>query len=410
MYKNIKYQGIKKTEYLVCLLLLFMSGNPIFRLDFAHYFNVLFAGISIIYLSTHQSQVIRHKKDLNNLFFFLGITICIFIAQYFVFKWNTFPGIVNYLCMILWGSITLIIIGPNFKYAYLKNITFISIFSLFFGILHLIDSNPFPMFDYGAGETILFYTRRYTETVRNCGAFWEPGAFGCYILFVPLFFINELNILWKQYKKECIILLIALLSTQSTTAYLSMGSFIILYVILKIKSRIKYIFIPLLVAISIYAFNNLTFLSEKISTQTERALAAEGEFDSSRLGTLLFDLHYINKHPIIGNGLNERTRYEDHLYLIQMWADRDIHMAGNGFSDTLARMGLIYCFFFVFFFKKNNMQLTVKEHILFFLLFIMLLQGEPLMNYPLALSLPFIKLIRYIPKDNNIKKLNKYNN
>ena len=101
-----------------------------------------------------------------------------------------------------------------------------------------------------------------------------------------------------------------------------------------------------LIAYSVY---NIPFLREKINKQTEVAVISSdnSEFNGERLGALLFDLYYIKKHPLIGNGWHATTRYADHPLLMEKELNGTIGN-GNGFSNVLASMGIPFLVIYLF--------------------------------------------------------------
>ena len=70
---------------------------------------------------------------------------------------------------------------------------------------------------------------------------------------------------------------------------------------------------PIILVLTIYAFDKFDFLGEKIKHQASEAQIRKetGEFEGGRFSALIFDMKYIKKHPIIGNGFHESTRYAD---------------------------------------------------------------------------------------------------
>lgn len=91
--------------------------------------------------------------------------------------------------------------------------------------------------------------------------------------------------------------------------------------------------------------------------------------------------------------MHERTRLADHQALAQMIAQGEEAAAGNGFSDTIAKWGLIYCFVYGLIFFRNNKELDTKRKLFFLSLVCVILQGEQFMNYPLFLSLPMLRIV-----------------
>jgi hypothetical protein len=106
-------------------------------------------------------------------------------------------------------------------------------------------------------------------------------------------------------------------------------------------------------------------------------------------------MYYFKKHPFWGNGLHSRTRLADHLYLVALWEKGELSKSGNAFSDYLAKMGIVFYVTFFFFFCKTNSGLQKKDLFVFWVVFIMLLFGEPLFLYPISLSLPFVRIINH---------------
>lgn len=374
--------------YWAMMLLILASGNSVFKV-YGTYFYALVGLFVLLEFVRSRNLRIAYRR----LWQYIAIMLGIFIAQYLTFGWNTFPGIVNFVFKILFGSFIIIALDFRFKYYYLRVMYHLAIISLIFFSLQIVFGITFSLIDVGkVGKSILFYFSHSRAFDRNCGAFWEPGAFGCYLLIVPLLFINNLPLLYRRYRKESIVLFIALLTTQSTTAYLAFAALIFLYLAFQMRSWMKYVYIVLAIAVSVYVYSGVDFLEEKIKSQNESAISANGQFNSTRIGTFLFDMYYFEKHPIIGNGLHSRTRYADHQYLVKLWFDGELAKGGNAFSDYLAKMGIAFYAAFFYFFYKTNQGVKRRNLLSFLVVFIMLLFGEPLFSYPVALSLPFVIL------------------
>ena len=177
----------------------------------------------------------------------------------------------------------------------------------------------------------------------------------------------------------------------STTAYVAIAILGCGYVLLRIKSYWKYVWLAAIVCGCVYIGQNVDFLAEKIISQSEEATDANGKFNSTRLGSLLFDLYYIDKHPFVGNGLHSNTRYADHQTLVRLWQKGKEAQSGNGFSSIIASMGLLFILLYGYILiKKNKNYLSKNDLILIFTGLILLLFGEPLMNYSLLIGFPLI--------------------
>jgi hypothetical protein len=236
----------------------------------------------------------------------------------------------------------------------------------------------------GQLRSIVLFTQNQ-DGLRNSGMFWEPGAFAGYIILAFLFYLGNFKKLFEAHKFKILILLLALITTFSTTGYLVLFLVVITNVYFEYSKKLGMFILPLLALFSIVAFviyNDSNFLRQKIENQYVESLDRdEGEFAPDRIGAFLFDMHYIEKHPIIGNGLHEETRYADHPWLM---GEKLGH--GNGFSNFLATMGVLSFLLFSYYILKYN-----KNHPwVFMICIIAVLQGEQFLDYPVFLSLPFI--------------------
>lgn len=392
MQRRIPHTNIHvpRKQLLLVWLLILCSGNPF--LGQFQWLNIIISFFFCIYWA----KKAKKYKDFKYLRLYLVGIVIIFILQTITLHWNSIQGIVNFCCKVFWGSSVFLILGSRFRYAYLKIMYILAVISLIFWLLYLTTGTVIPGLPWDKGSTWLVYTYNAGShgegiSLRNCGFPWEPGAFGCYLLLTFILFINDIQFLWKNYKKKCIIILITLLTTMSTTAYVAIAILGCGYVLLRIKSYWKYVWLAAIVCGCVYIGQNVDFLAEKIISQSEEATDANGKFNSTRLGSLLFDLYYIDKHPFVGNGLHSNTRYADHQTLVRLWQKGKEAQSGNGFSSIIASMGLLFILLYGYILiKKNKNYLSTNDLILIFTGLILLLFGEPLMNYSLLIGFPLI--------------------
>ena len=226
--------------------------------------------------------------------------------------------------------------------------------------------------------------------------FWEPGAFAGYIIVALSLFINDLSVLWKDYKKQTIVLVIALISTFSTTGIICFAFLVVYFLFTKTKSKFYAVLITgiLLIPLSYYAFTRLSFLGGKINEQFVSASETEvGEVNIGRIGTLMFDWYYIKKHPLVGNGLDATTRYSDHILI----SDK-LDGLGNGFSGIIGDLGIVFVLVYFCVLYKNK---SLLYNSLFIIEVILLLQGECFLRYPLFMTLPFINFMLFRKRNEN---------
>lgn len=389
---------VTKKDVFYMLVFLSMCGNVFVSTYVTPYLYVVVASFFIFkavfgknFLSSEDAVKLYNAKKIILCF------IVLFFLQYLTFGWNTFPGLVNHVSKFIVGLGFVLYFGHRFKEVLFKSIYFICLIALPLWIYQFITHQGIGGMKWSLGKTIWLYCYRDGGTgadiVRNCGFFWEPGAMGGYLVFLVILFFPNLNILFKTYKKECIIILLTLLSTQSTGAYISFGVTLFFYLFFSFQSKWKYVFLPIVVVGSFFVYQNTEFLQEKVELQNSKTSEMKiGDYSASRSGTIIFDLHYIKKHPFIGNGLHERTRFKDHPLIAQQLRSGDLAAAGNGLSDQLAKWGFVY--FIVLFgaFLSVNRNLEYKEKISILFLFVLLLQGECFLNYPLFQVFPLIHL------------------
>lgn len=370
--------------YINMLFFILMQGAP--GIAYNKMLFPLMGCLTMAYLLMNNHLFKRYK----DIWWYIGANIIIFFFQWVTLSWVSVPGAINFSCKIIWGGFLFITLGYQFKYVYLRVMFHLAIIALIFWGIAQVTGECYSIFDTGGGMkyySLILYCSREGEIERNCGCFWEPGAYACYLMMIGVFFANELPKLWREHKVECVVLVAALLSTRSTTGWLTFGVFIMMFFVLKMRSWVKYLIIPAAAIGALTVYETTDFLKEKVDAQTENSLEAGGEFNSNRLGSLLFDWHYIQKHPFFGNGLHEKTRYADHPGLAKALKRGEYALSGNGLSGHCACMGLAFYAALVYLLFRRNKELSANDRLMILVTFAMLLCGEQLFNYPLALTL-----------------------
>ena len=221
---------------------------------------------------------------------------------------------------------------------------------------------------------------------RNCGMFWEPGAFQGYIMLAFLFYINDYKLLWSTQRNKCIILSLALLSTFSTTGYIVFFLYIA-YIVYssQLNYYIKTLVTSLMLVCCVYSYYNFDFLGEKIEGQYENAMKlGTNEVSWSRMGAMKIDLQQISRHPIVGNGFLMTSRYEK--------LGEKMAGSGNGFTGAINILGIPCIALYLIALYKSLTFRKRHEKVFFVSVIIILLNGEFFLNYPLFWGLPFISI------------------
>ena len=226
---------------------------------------------------------------------------------------------------------------------------------------------------------------------KNAGMFWEPGAYAGVLTLCLALNFNNLNYYWEQHRFKLLIVIIALITSQSTTGYI-VGALIISAYFIQSNKMSAYLFtLPLLFFIGLYLYENNPFLKDKIEFQLKKTEDQEvGEFSNSRFGSVVFDWHYIKKHPLLGNGLLEETRYADHQKLF-VDGDMNVIKSGNSFSHYIASLGIFFVLGYFYLLKNAIFSLGKVFTILILATVFLNLQGEQWFNFPLYLGLLFLR-------------------
>lgn len=377
MSKSIDNIGrISMLEYIVMFFAISLSGNPL----------LIYSGPKIIYVVSAAVMfglcLMKGKKLSDSKFIFWLLCSCIlFIFQNAILELTSVMADVNFLARLYIAFLTASFFGCRFRYIYFRVMIAICFISIPFYMLDLAGVN----FGYKIGRynSILFYN--FMNIERNPGMFWEPGAFQGFIMLVPLFYSDKLKQLWKQHRKECVILLLALLTTQSTTGYLTFAAFIFLTTMLngRFNPIIKFTLTSLFIVIFSYIWSQ-DFMGEKIIEEYEQAQTMqEGEVSWSRMGAMMVDINNIKQHPIIGNGFLMESRYG---ILGEYMAG-----SGNGLTGAINIFGIPFILLYLSGIFSNLKHILKTNRLIFIFVITMILFGEYMLNYVFFWSLLFIK-------------------
>jgi len=385
-------------------LLLFFSYNPIIK--YKQSSKILFSVYTVMILI--YTLFIIDVKILKKIWGILtGLIVLIFTIVFFqriILGFVSYPGVLNYVATILLSLCTLIFYmyhKIDFIDSYIKTIVFLVLASIPFWLLNQFGFYGLPIGEGSRLKTFLLYTTfepsyvlRTTgnSLIRNSGMFWEPGAFAGYLI-LALVFIALKNRKYQAgpYVKEVLIIIIGLITTQSTTGYLVFGMILIIHSIQTYRLG-KIVIIPILALSISLVYLNVNFLREKIETQlTDTENMDENDISPGRFGALKMDWQYIKSQPLTGNGWHVSTRYRFHP---QITEENGIGH-GNGMSNTMAIWGIPFFLFWLYCVYRFVFQLSRSSFTGWSSLFIiiLLLQGEQFLYYPVFLSFFFLPFI-----------------
>lgn len=249
--------------------------------------------------------------------------------------------------------------------------------------LNRILQDIFPSLDiYGKSySNSIVYTFRSPHWYRNCGFMWEPGGFGA-ILSVALFFAIELNKF--RISKKSIVLILAIVTTFSTTAYLNIG-IVVIFIIFNIKERLHLLwFLPLMFVFFIYMYN-LDFIGEKLNTKLNSTQTEIDQIDSpyainqdviplDRFSSLIIQFQIVKNNILFGVGLQEDSFNGIKLNL------------SNGLGDYFVKYGIVGLIFLLFNLFKSSISFNMrnaKGYYIYIVIIVTIGFSNPLLLTPL---------------------------
>ena len=259
--KEIEGSNTAKLDYFITTLVICISGNPII-INGTKWYGVISALIMLLICLMLRRPVI----NISFIRWLIGFTL-LFAVQGIILPAISIPAEINFIAKLYTIFLAAQILGAKFRSTYFNVIYIISFVSLICLILNYLGISIGIQFE--KYRTIFVYNSfihfEKAHILRNCGMFWEPGAFQGYIMLAFLFYIDDYKSLWKTHKLKCIILSLALLTTFSTTGYI-VYLFYIAYIIFtsKISFYIKTCVASIMFIFCIYAYYNFDFLGEKI--------------------------------------------------------------------------------------------------------------------------------------------------
>jgi hypothetical protein len=189
---------------------------------------------------------------------------------------------------------------------------------------------------------------------RNPGPFWEAGGFGIFLNLALLFNLIRTKIILN---KTNFILLLTVLTTQSTGTYIT--SFTILISFFAFAMRISYLLLllPALVYIGYLLFYQLPFLNDKMNNEIENVSVSDYKHSPrTRLISARVDYDDFLTHPLFGKGRFRETNVKAEDY------QSSEEYRNNGTTQLLAEFGIIgFLTYFFFVFKSFKYYCLINK-------------------------------------------------
>ena len=337
--------NINKTrtvDYTLLFLLVGSTGIPFFKVG----------DITLLFLMTCLAGLvfIYRKLKIDRFFvvFFL-VYLTVMIAQMVKFNYLPLTTYLGVFIRIIVAYLIVRILGRNFTKYYVNILYVLSIIGFFIYVPQLVLPgfrsflissispllrNPLYSGDiWYAPDIIVFVFNSGERVYRNCGAFWEPGAYAGFLAIAMVFHYLENKTIND---KKSIVLLVALLSTASTTGIIALGFFLVAFLGNKVAPLYKLILIPSVIAAIVIAFTTLDFLGDKITAQMDVA----NTHDNTRFKSAVLDLRDFAENPVLGLGRDTKTRFKG-------ISNQVLTHRTNGVSNYLITYGI---FIFLFYF------------------------------------------------------------
>lgn len=378
-------------DYSILLLFIATSGFPYFSSPF---FYILEFSI-LLYLF-----IFRRKKIELAAIVFFTILLIIFIAQTLIFNFFAPITVFGFFVRVLNAYLIIKILDIRFTEMYSKTLYYLSLISMIVYIPTALSPSMWPLFrsliplfnwinPLDTHESIMVYTLMHLESFRNSGPFWEPGAFAGYLTIAFIFsYISNPSLKSKQN----IVLLLTILSTQSSTAFVALFIFLFFVNYVYIKNIFLKLLIILIIILSGYwAFFNLDFLGKKITSQLEMAQRSsiETNENTQRFLNVLRDIKDLEGHELVGRGVNPETRYS--------FGPKD-QIRTVGISDIIVKFGIPFAILMLYMLIKSfDYYIRFHQHTQNRLLnagviltILVTLMSEVYFNFPMYWSLLFL--------------------
>lgn len=384
----------KQTMDLMAILLVILaSGNPVISYLIGK--ESLLIGLPILLFFYGLVRGLRVKKNDWLIIFIFGL---ISLVHLMTFGLSVLPASLGFLLKI---SVALLIVRTvkDFPNMYVRLMYILAIISLVFFIPQVVLGDVLRSYvevvaiPYSPGTLHIGLHNFNPEdfVYRNSGFFWEPGAYAGYLMLALIFSVGREIKSGKRLglDKTSLVLLAALLTTQSTTGYAAMTIFAIAFVYfrygLRHVGRMLLVSVVLL-SIAYGAFTNLPFLSEKIEGQFEKAVNLEARSEMGRFGNALYDLESIKQRPLFGWSPYMETRS-----IVDTAVSDWVAGQGNGLTALIVRFGFAGLLFYVLLAYRTffNLYGHVGYSVTSVVVVLMLLMGEQFLNFPLFMTLMF---------------------
>jgi hypothetical protein len=352
-----KFDAKKALDYFLVYMLIATTGIDFFyraKMVFLIPMLLLVAGIFIYNgLGTHK--------------FFIGYILAATIVQFLqMLKFYYLPSetFIGLYLRLFYAYFTIRIVGERFFKYYVNILYYSAIISFFFYFTSYIPGvetffithvaplfqNPFVNYNqhYTIAPSVIVYTfnssgENINLLLRNSGPFWESGAFAGFLVVAIIFNTIQTGSIFSPKNR---ILLLALLTTFSSTGFIVLMFILLSYIMTNSSLSFKVMVLPVILAVSVYAFFSLDFLGKKIVSNMNIADATY----NNRFKSAYLDFMDAVENPLLGLGRSEVTRFKG------VTNEFETHR-NNGVTDFLVNYGFLVfaAYFYLIFLTFKRM-------------------------------------------------------
>lgn len=298
-------------------------------------FKLLIYLTALLYLASRYLKQLYYPKYSGWLYCCVGMVLLTALVN-FDFR----AGYIYQIIIIIFAFfITRAVSIEKFILSFCKLIFYLSIFSIIlFVVANLFGSllDIFPAVENSAGVQVtnlyLGSLVRRASDIRNAGIFREPGVFVVYILIcvmVELYYKNKINYY------VIVVLIIALLTSYSTTGYFTAGLVFTGYFIFDKKSNVSKIPILILLIFIVLILVLDPYVLERVFSKFSEDSVSYGS-TIARIASVFVNYDIFLKYPLFGSGY---TNFEE-LFEYFSFIRYSIPLTASG-QSTNTFMGIL---------------------------------------------------------------------
>lgn len=378
-----------RSQSAACLLLVLISGNPAVQHLLGKELFLIAPPVLLGLWALMRG--VRLRREDGSVVALFAVVIGVHLAM---FGSSVIPASVGFLLKLVTGLLVVRLV-PTFASTYVALMYRLALLSLVFYLPHVAGldlRSALSAFHvpYTDDEHVVHIGLHNfgpaVHALRNCGMFWEPGAFAGYLVLSFLFMLSP-AVRARTGRRTVVVIALTLMTTLSTTGYLAAaGCFLVLWAMS--SSTRKTVIITVVASAAIVAFQSLPFLGEKIESQLQASNEQANLHEINRVGNALYDLAFIEARPAFGWSVDPGTRVAFDANVEEFVARQ-----GNGFTGFAVRFGLIGLAGCLYSFYRAFGRLYGIRLAAFLAMMVLatLLVGEQFLNFPLFLSLFFLQ-------------------